>query len=48
MLDIGDDEDEPEAMGVEDKRPLPTFLEAEAHLEELRQYSKCRNLPLEA
>jgi hypothetical protein len=46
-LDIGDN-DEPEAMGVEEERPLPTFLEAEAHLEELRRYSKARKLPSEA
>jgi hypothetical protein len=46
-LDVGDD-DEPEAMCVKDERPLPTFLEAEEHLEELRRYSKGRNLPSEA
>jgi hypothetical protein len=46
-LNVGDD-DQPEAMAVKDERRLPTLLEAEAHLEELRRYSKGRNLPSEA
>ena len=47
-LDVLGHDDQPEAMGVKDERPLPTFLEAEAHLKELRRYTKGRNLPLEA
>jgi hypothetical protein len=49
LVDAGDD-DEPEAMDVdgEDERPVLTILEAEANLDELRRYSKARNLPSDA
>jgi hypothetical protein len=50
LVDAGDD-DEPESMDVVDvegERPVLTILEAEANLDELRRYSKARNLPSEA